>query len=608
MRRSLCVYSFGIACALLFSHGSQAQWQFIPGPARPVAKGPTYVAKADFNDDGIPDVVVSSSLSPSVTALFVLPDGDFQTVINVVLPTGVALRGVTTGAFYGQKTAGGHAINDIAVVDNAGARVFVIPGNGNGTFGPVPTTGMIPVDFKGPLDIATGSFTSQGNADLVTANGPANTVTPLYNSWSTSGHKTLFTRQLSLPVVPNASAIATADFNGDDIADVAALAAGGTGAGSVSILLSGNTGLGTPVAVNYTVGIGAVGLTVINLSGGPDIAVINQGTKSSPSISILRNLGTGLFNVLSPIPLSCPKQNGVVLACTAQGIISEDFDGDGVDDLAVSFSTSGASPGFVSFYKGFADGSFAFATQVALGGAPRRLIAADFTGDGVPDVAVTEYSTNAVRILQGACSNLPGAGCTPRPTSTPTATQTTTNQIATATQTPTPQSTPQSTPTATPTPKSCTPACSGGLVCNTDAGVCCNLDTCPLDQRCDIYGSTGTCSAALAEGASCVKTTDCQSGLSCQTNVVTNDLFCGASLTPNTPTATPTKTQSPVPSDAPGGQKAIQTVTRSGGCSIGERTDTGGAWMLAALPVAFWARRFRRQHAHALRRDRPRVQ
>jgi FG-GAP-like repeat len=522
---------------------------------------------------------------------------------------------------------------------------------------------------------------SQGNADLVTANGPANTVTPLYNSWSTSGHKTLFTRQLSLPVVPNASAIATADFNGDDIADVAALAAGGTGAGSVSILLSGKTGLGTPVAVNYTVGIGAVGLTVINLSGGPDIAVINQGTKSSPSISILRNLGTGLFNVLSPIPLSCPKQNGVVLVCTAQGITSEDFDGDGVDDLAVSFSTIGASPGFVSFYKGFTDGSFAFATQVALGGAPRRIIAADFTGDRVPDVAVTEYGTNTVRILQGACSNVPGAGCTPRPTSTPTglgaATQTptpqpigfpcavdvqcssstcadgvccstpcspplicnhslflgtchvrgangdscnsnndcTSNYCAankhcatnpTPTTTPaTPLSTPTPTATSTPTPKgsgiSCTPACSGGLVCNTDAGVCCNLDTCPLDQRCDIYGSKGTCSAALAEGASCEKPTDCESGR-CLTNVVTNDLVCGPSLAPDTPTATP------ITSDTPGDHNAIQTVTRSGGCSIGERTDAGGAWMLAALPVAFWARRFRRQHAHALRRDRPRVQ
>jgi FG-GAP-like repeat len=598
MRRGFCVYSFGIACAVLFSHRSQAQWQFIPGPARSVAKGPTYIAQADFNDDGIPDVVVSSALSPSVTALFVLPDGDFQTVINVVLPTGVALRGVTAGAFYGQKTAGGHAINDIAVVDNAGARVFVIPGNGNGTFGPVPTPGVIPVDLKGPLDIATGSFTNQGNADLVTANGPANTVTPLYNSWSNSGQKTLFTRQLSLPVVPNASAIATADFNGDDIADVAVLAAGGTGAGSVSILLSGNAGLGTPVAVNYTVGIGAVGLTVVNSSGGPDIAVINQGTKSNPSISILRNLGTGLFDVPSPIPLSCPKQNGVVLACTAQGITSEDFDGDGVDDLAVSFSTSGASPGFVSFYKGFADGSFPFATQVALGGAPRRLIAADFTGDGVPDVAVTEYGTNAVRILQGACSNLPGAGCTPRPTSTPTATQTRTHQIATATQTPTPQST----PTATPTPKSCTPACSGGLVCNTDAGVCCNLDTCPLDQRCDITGAIGTCSDLLVENQPCKVHTDCKSDRCLST------LVCGPSLAPATPTATPTKEGGPITSDTPGDSNVIPTVTRSGGCSIGERTVAGGAWMLAALPVAFWARRFRRQHAHALRRDRPRVQ
>ena len=171
MGRAYCTTSLVVAC-LLFCQSSRAQVTFIAGPQRSVAKGPAYIAAADFNGDGIQDAAVSSTISPVVTVLFGSPDGSFASVVNV--PVGAALRGITTGDFNGD------GVSDIAVSDKTPLRIFVIPtnkvgGKGNGTFGTPSTfssSGGYPIDIAtGHLDCPLGcSNANQTGLDLVTAN------------------------------------------------------------------------------------------------------------------------------------------------------------------------------------------------------------------------------------------------------------------------------------------------------------------------------------------------------------------------------------------------------------------------------------------------------
>ena len=163
MRRAYCATFFAMAC-LVFAQSSRAQVTFIAGPQRSVARGPAYIATADFNGDGIQDAAVSSTLSPVVTVLFGSPDGGFESVVNV--PVGTGLRGITTADFNGD------GVSDIAVADETGRRIFVIPtnkvgGKGNGTFG-------TPASFSAsnglPIDIAAGNLDFQDGLDLVTSN------------------------------------------------------------------------------------------------------------------------------------------------------------------------------------------------------------------------------------------------------------------------------------------------------------------------------------------------------------------------------------------------------------------------------------------------------
>lgn len=96
-------------------------------------------------------------------------------------------------------------------------------------------------------------------------------------------------------------------------------------------------------------------------------------------------------------------------------------------------------------------------------------------------------------------------------TRTPTRTATNTpSATATSTQTPTPTPT----PTVSPTPRPLGAQCTSGAPCASTFCVdatCCDAASCRTGQRCNIYGSTGTCDAPLPQGKACRRDSDCAS-------------------------------------------------------------------------------------------------
>jgi len=80
-----------------------------------------------------------------------------------------------------------------------------------------------------------------------------------------------------------------------------------------------------------------------------------------------------------------------------QSVVSADFNGDGVTDLA----TVNQNDNTVSVFLGRSNGTFAAKVDYPVGLSPRWLVAGDFNRDGKIDLAAVDYSSNTVSILLG---------------------------------------------------------------------------------------------------------------------------------------------------------------------------------------------------------------
>ncbi|HLG93272.1 MAG TPA: VCBS repeat-containing protein, partial [candidate division Zixibacteria bacterium] len=84
---------------------------------------------------------------------------------------------------------------------------------------------------------------------------------------------------------------------------------------------------------------------------------------------------------------------------TPASIVAADLDGDGRPDLVVANFGNGT----VSVLRNHGDGTFASKVDYSIGlpfSYPKAVFAADFTGDGKPDVSVANSGTHTVRILK----------------------------------------------------------------------------------------------------------------------------------------------------------------------------------------------------------------
>ena len=80
-----------------------------------------------------------------------------------------------------------------------------------------------------------------------------------------------------------------------------------------------------------------------------------------------------------------------------QSVVSADFNGDGVTDLA----TVNQNDNTVSVFLGRSNGTFAAKVDYSVGLSPRWLVAGDFNRDGKIDLAAVDYTSNTVSILLG---------------------------------------------------------------------------------------------------------------------------------------------------------------------------------------------------------------
>src|SRR5262249_2343747 len=128
-----------------------------------------------------------------------------------------------------------------------------------------------------------------------------------------------------------------------------------------------------------------------------DLAVADAGNPfnfpADPAgVSVLLGNGDGTFQ---------PAVKYAVGSYPAS-IIANDFTGDGLLDLAVAdqgnVNSGGTDPGGVSVLLGNGDGTFQPQITYSAGSGPSSIVAGDFTGDGRHDLAVANSFDNTVSV------------------------------------------------------------------------------------------------------------------------------------------------------------------------------------------------------------------
>jgi hypothetical protein len=408
------------------------------GPLISVAIGGSFLGESlvvgDFNRDGIPDLA-ACEISGTVTPLLGAGDGTFR--VGRPIDSGAAdPLDMVTGDFNGD------GITDLALADNSGGAVVVVFGNADGSF----RSGGTPVPLSNfPISLAVGDFNGDGRPDI--AAGGYDTVALVF----ANGDGTFRGSQPATPAGAEPTALATGDFNGDGVPDLAVADATSNG---VSILLGNGDGtfraagpviptgrgpygvavgdfngdgrldlaVASPYDNNITILLGAgdgtfraagppipvdggpaaVAVGDFNSDGIPDLAVVSSFFAQVPTVDLFFGNGDGTFRAGGTLP-------GITGTTLAGGIAAADFNGDGIPDLAVTL-TNEFDPNFqsaVAIFLGTGHGGFRSAgPPVTLNlDQPGELAVADFNGDGVPDLAVAApdagFNLSGVEVLPG---------------------------------------------------------------------------------------------------------------------------------------------------------------------------------------------------------------
>ena len=406
---------------------------FKPADEFPVGETPSTIVTADFNGDGIPDLATSNYPgTDDISILLGSGGGSFPSALRV--RTGDRPFAMAIGDFNQDGKP------DLAV---AAGRLVVFLGNGDGSF----SRGAEVEERNQAVSIAVADIDGDGTPDVVLGCYYSGAISVLLNK----GDGT-FRPGDRILAYGDTFGVALADLNGDSKIDVittsysgqSALIAMGRGTGAFnppihlgvfddSLLRSSDIDgdqrpdLAVVVPARRSAWLLRGGTEVssvvsfdeypldarfgdFNSDGAPDLAVLAVGLMSGRagdemglSGRVLAGNGHGGFEQATAFDAGpAIIRPGMTVAPPAMAV--GDFSGDGIPDIAVANTLAEA----IQLYAGKGDGSFEPAVSTTQAGVA-ALAAADFDGDGIQDLAIlrsTFSEPSSVILLRGTRAGL----------------------------------------------------------------------------------------------------------------------------------------------------------------------------------------------------------
>jgi len=351
---------------------------------------------ADVNGDGNPDLIALSVTGPTETQVQAQilvflgkGDGTFQPPTSTLIPGTDSLTHVST---FSIADVDGDGKPDLVVGFNSagvttGNNILLLTGNGDGTFG----NPKVVSSALEPTSVMLTDLNGDGKADLIFSDLDTNDLPAVSialgagdGSFGTPATYALAGRNEN-PVF----SLAVGDVDGDGIPDIISSNGSilfGDGKGSfprrADYSLTARDGV-VPADID---GDGRTDI-ITGVTGNPLIFIgtDDSGSGTNPhavTMSLLPNRGDGLFWAA---PLSAVPERQIDIGIV--GIVAADFNGDGISDLAVT-----DTDGKLTVLQGSDSGVFSrTGQQYQLTGYPQAMATWDFNGDGKPDLAIAGW-------------------------------------------------------------------------------------------------------------------------------------------------------------------------------------------------------------------------
>lgn len=426
---------------LIYFQSSIGDFGLLPDAEIPLGNGPSDIAVADVNGDLSPDIIATNKAPGDIGILLNQRDGSFAPEVHYRTGTGLygldSLEGnlvvrsslETAGVVAGPFVAGDPV--DAAVVNTGSDTISLLRGTGSGGFYDVESSQMFNAGLH-PTTAVTGRFDSRSPYPEIAVLDEGSDQIAVYSSDGAGGFNKTFTASAG----NSPTDLSAFDINGDGNLDLLV----GNEFGDVLILLGNGDGtfqpyrradLNTALAVadlngdgqndfvftdqaqdrvsiqygsagpsvfqdrtNGLLAPGAVVLADLNGDGKKDLVVANSGGNN---VLVYPGLGDGEFG--SPLN----GTQGFFAGTDPAGITVADVNGDGRPDLVVANKGSNDVSVLLNQPQG---NSFTFTPgpRLKAGFGPVSTVVKDVTGDGIPDVLVSNSLSNNVMLLPGVGS------------------------------------------------------------------------------------------------------------------------------------------------------------------------------------------------------------
>jgi hypothetical protein len=241
-----------------------------------------------------------------------------------------------------------------------------------------------------PTGVIMADFNGDGKPDLATANSSSNTLT----IWSNNSRPDTmtFSSRVDLPTGPDPDMIAAGDLDGDGKPDLVVVNFNSGNTSTVSVY--GNTSSGGAISfgskVDYASGSGttSVALADINMDGRPDL-IVTSGNSGTFSIFINTTVTPGAITFGPRIDYNDFNHG--------QQVVAADLDGDGRPDLVIADFSAGK----IEVYQNLSTAGYLLPgpeMDFPVGQYPSFVSVADMDGDGKPDIAVANQSSETVTL------------------------------------------------------------------------------------------------------------------------------------------------------------------------------------------------------------------